>query len=40
MCVCVCVGGGGGGGKYLFHDLTYIFSFINIHDYANEMFHI
>ena len=28
----VCVGA-----KYLFRDLTYIFSFINIHEYANEI---
>ena len=30
-------GGGGGLGKQLFHDLTYIFSFINIHEYAHEI---
>ena len=29
----VCVGGGG----KIFHDLTSIFSFINIHEYANEI---
>ena len=27
----------GGGGKLLFHDLTSIFSFINILEYANEI---
>ena len=28
---------GGGGGKYLFHDFTSIFRFIDIHEYANEI---
>ena len=31
MCV------GGGGGKWLFHDFTSIFKFINIPEYANEI---
>ena len=31
--VCVCVCGGG-----VFYDFTSIFSFINIHEYANEIF--
>ena len=34
--VSVCVWGGGGG-KQLFNDLTYIFSFINIHEYAHAI---
>ena len=34
---CVCVGGGGGGGNSYSMILSLFFSFINIHEYANEI---